>query len=154
MRFAIIITNLKLGGVFKLAQRYSEDDYCDLYEKKICDNCGKCLEAEGIDTKAIKIEDIAKDVIENKLLEEEYIRELKSKEDEHEDAFEFPSSEELKEAYNKFKDDTGLLDSDEEYEDAFDHIEYLEEVDLFDEGTLEEMTVEIAPGLRKFKGNK
>lgn len=23
--------------------KYTEDDFCDLYEKKICDNCGKCL---------------------------------------------------------------------------------------------------------------
>jgi len=50
--------------------KYTEDDYCDIYEKKICDNCGKCLEEEGIDIRAIKIEDIAKDVEENKALEE------------------------------------------------------------------------------------
>ena len=51
-------------------KKYTEDDYCDIYEKKICDNCGKCLEMQGIDTKAIKIEDIAKTVEENKILDE------------------------------------------------------------------------------------
>ena len=31
-----------------------EDDFCDLDNKKICDNCGKCLE-EGRNYKIIKI---------------------------------------------------------------------------------------------------
>ena len=46
--------------------KYTNDDYCDLYENKICDNCGKCLEESGIDIRAIKIEDIEKNVDENK----------------------------------------------------------------------------------------
>ena len=47
--------------------KYTEDDYCDLIPGgKICDNCGKCLEEAGVDIRAIKIEDIAKNVEENK----------------------------------------------------------------------------------------
>ena len=43
--------------------KYTEDDYCDLIPGgKICDNCGKCLEEAGVDIRAIKIEDIAKNV--------------------------------------------------------------------------------------------
>ena len=59
--------------------KFTDDDYCDLYEKKICDNCGKCLEAGGVDIKAIRIEDIAKTVEENTILEEEYKSELEAK---------------------------------------------------------------------------
>ena len=50
--------------------KYTEDDYCDLIPGgKICDNCGKCLEEAGVDIRAIKIEDIAKNVEENKFIE-------------------------------------------------------------------------------------
>ena len=38
----------------------NNDDLCDIYENKICDNCGKCLEIDGVDIRAINIEDIAK----------------------------------------------------------------------------------------------
>ncbi len=51
-----------------MGYKYTDDDYCDIYENKICDNCGKCLEMEGIDTKAIKIEDISKNLEENSVL--------------------------------------------------------------------------------------
>ena len=52
--------------------KYTEDDYCDLIPGgKICDNCGKCLEEAGVDIRAIKIEDISKNVEENKFIEEE-----------------------------------------------------------------------------------
>lgn len=37
-----------------MTYKYTDDDYCDIYENKICDNCGKCLQMNGIDTKAIK----------------------------------------------------------------------------------------------------
>ena len=60
-----------------MGYKYTDDDYCDIYENKICDNCGKCLEMEGIDTKAIKIEDISKNLEENSVLEEEFINDLK-----------------------------------------------------------------------------
>ena len=36
------------------------DDFCDIGLDKICDNCGKCLELEGVDTKAINLQEISK----------------------------------------------------------------------------------------------
>lgn len=147
--------------------KYTEDDYCDLYGRKICDNCGKCLEEEGIDIKAIKIEDIAKDVEENKALEEEYkarMEQLKEEEDfdneSEEDTVEESkveyNSQDLKEAYEKFKNETGIDFSsyDEEYEDAFDHIVSLEDADLIEEGSIEELTEEVFPGVRRIKKSK
>lgn len=146
--------------------KYTDDDYCDIYEKKICDNCGKCLEEEGIDIRAIKIEDIAKDVAENKALEEEYmakLKELKEEEEENEELErELPpldiDEEELKAAYKKLQEETGIdfsnYDEDEEYEDAFDHIVSLEDADLVEEGAIDELTEEVFPGVRKLKKTK
>ena len=63
--------------------KYTEDDYCDLIPGgKICDNCGKCLEEAGVDIRAIKIEDIAKNVEENKFIEEE-LKKLKDEQQEN-----------------------------------------------------------------------
>lgn len=134
--------------------KYTEDDYCDLLGKKICDNCGKCLEEEGIDIRAIKIEDIAKTVEENKVLEEEYKKELEKNSQDDNDELLDDNEDDLREAYLKLSKETGmnLINlNDQEYEDAFDHIEYLEDGDFFDEGNLEEMTEEIFPGVRKLK---
>ena len=61
------------------------------------------------------------------------------------------SSEQLKDAYDEFKTETGFDFSEEDYEDAFDHIEDLEGVDLFDEEALKELTEEVFPGVRKLK---
>lgn len=121
---------------------YTEDDYCDVYEGKICDNCGDCLEQEGIDTKAINIEDIAKTVEENAFLESELKR-----------ALEEAREEENKEYQEKTITAEEFLDEDMEIEyiDAFEHIEYLDDVELFDELNLEEMTEEIFPGVRRLK---
>ena len=131
--------------------KYTEDDFCDLYEIKICDNCGKCLEEQGVDIRAIKIEDIAKTVEENKFLEEEYKKEL-LKAEEEEDIEEDSDVDLLKDAYEKLSKESGIdfTSLDEDYEDAFDHIEYLDE-SFFEEGNLEELTEEIFPGVRKLK---
>lgn len=149
-----------------MGNKYTDDDYCDIYENKICDNCGKCLEEEGIDIRAIRIEDIAKTVEENKLLEEEYMNSLKyiketendnnnfEEEDNSEVPFEstldIANSQKLADAYKQFEKEHNLSLDDEEYIDAFDHIEYLDE-DIFEENTLEDMTEEIFPGVRKMK---
>lgn len=137
--------------------KYTDDDYCDIYENKICDNCGKCLEINGIDTKAIKIEDIAKTQEENELLEEEFLNELKSNLDE-EDLNEIEKENlNLQDIYKRFINNKTDFDNipkssdDEEYEDAFEHIEYLDEVDSLDDLTLEEKTEEIYPGVRRVK---
>ena len=148
--------------------KYTDDDYCDIYENKICDNCGKCLEEQGIDIRAIRIEDIAKTVEENKLLEEEYMNSIQSKSDNINNLEDYDKNENdsaisdvetklnmdeaktLAEAYKIFEDEHIISLEDDEYEDAFDYIEYLEE-DIFDENTLEDMTEEIFPGVRKMK---
>ena len=136
-----------------MGYKYTDDDYCDIYENKICDNCGKCLEIEGIDTKAIKIEDISKSLEENSILEEEFINDLKTNltDDELEEIKE--ENLDLKDIYNRF----GLKDSfvesseNEEYEDAFEHIEYFEELSQLNDADFENMTEEIYPGVRRFK---
>ena len=136
-----------------MAYKYTDDDYCDIYVSKICDNCGKCLEIDGIDTKAIKIEDIAKTKEENKLLEEEFLNDLKSSltDDELHEIDE--ENLDLKDIYNKFGIENNLFDesSEDDYIDAFEHIEYLDEIGLSDEMDLDEATEEIYPGIRKLK---
>ncbi|MGL4948778.1 MAG: hypothetical protein ACRC5M_00205 [Anaeroplasmataceae bacterium] len=122
---------------------YTEDDYCDLKKNKICDNCGECLEQEGVDIRAINIEDIAKTVEENEFLEAELKRameEAKRDEDAKEDKSDALTAEEF----------LGE-EIESEYIDAFENIEYLDDVELFDELNLEEMTEEIFPGVRRLK---
>lgn len=140
-----------------MTYKYTDDDYCDIYENKICDNCGKCLQINGIDTKAIKIEDIAKTQEENELLEEEFLNDLKASlsEDELHEINE--DKLDLKSIYNKFAKTSNDIDvndfnlEDSAYEDAFDHIEYLDEISLADDMVLDEMTEEVYPGVRRLK---
>ena len=113
----------------------NNDDLCDIFENKICDNCGKCLEIDGIDIKAINIEDIAKDVEENKYLEEELRLALEALKEEN--ITEIDSSDYLE---------------DDEYIDAFDNIAYLDEIGLDDDLSLDDLTEEIYPGVLKYKG--
>lgn len=110
-----------------------EDESCDLNPQKICDNCGKCLEKEGIDTRAIKISEISKTVEENEKV-------LKDLEDNLSDE---EKKAKILEEYSKLDDGT--------YEDAFDHIEYIEEIDDLDDDKFDEMTEEIFPGVRRFR---
>lgn len=112
-----------------------KDDLCDIFGNKICDNCGKCLEIDGIDIRAINIEDIAKDVEENKYLEEELKLALES----------------LKEEEKMEEVETSQYLDNEEYIDAFDNIAYLDELGLSDDLSLEDLTEEIYPGVLKFK---
>lgn len=131
--------------------KYTDDDYCDIYENKICDNCGKCLEINGIDTKAIKIEDIAKSQEENEILEEEFLNDLKSTLDEDEIKEINDEKLDLKDIYNRFGniqgDSVSYNENETEYEDAFEHIEYLDEMDI----DIDEATDEIYPGVRRVK---
>lgn len=140
-----------------MTYKYTDDDYCDIYENRICDNCGKCLEIEGIDTRAIRIEDIAKSREENDVLEQEFLDDLKSSlsEDELKELEE--DNLDLKAIYSKFGDKLGLYNNtdypedDSEYEDAFDHIEYLNDSALFSNENIDELTEEVYPGVRKLK---
>lgn len=136
-----------------MTYKYNDDDCCDIYENKICDNCGKCLEIDGIDTKAIKIEDIAKTKEENKLLEEEFLNDLKTSLNEDELHEIDEDKLDLKEIYNKFGIEKDVFDDSVEgdYVDAFEHIEYLDELGLSDNLDLDEATEEIYPGVRKLK---
>lgn len=139
-----------------MAFKYTDDDYCDIYENKICDNCGKCLEMDGVDVRAIKIEDIAKNQEENEILEEEFLEEIKSTLSQ-EDLEEIKAQNlNLMDIYKKFKEEVNFSEDDyindesTEYEDAFDHIEYLDNVSLNEED-IDELTEEIYPGVRKLK---
>nr|WP_172596781.1 hypothetical protein [Clostridium butyricum] len=136
-----------------MGYKYTDDDYCDIYENKICDNCGKCLEMEGIDTKAIKIEDISKNLEENSVLEEEFINDLKSNltDDELHEINE--ENLDLKDIYNRFGFNNSFDENSEseEYEDAFEHIEYIEELSQLNDADFEDMTEEVYPGVRRFK---
>ena len=139
-----------------MAFKYTDDDYCDIYENKICDNCGKCLEMDGVDVRAIKIEDIAKTQEENEILEEEFLEEIKSTLSQ-EDLEEIKAQNlNLMDIYKKFKEEVNfsedyyINDESTEYEDAFDHIEYLDNVSLNEED-IDELTEEIYPGVRKLK---
>lgn len=138
-----------------MTYKYTEDDYCDIYENKICDNCGRCLEINGIDTKAIKIEDIAQTKEENELLEEEFLNDLKTSLDEDELHEISEDNLDLKDIYSKFGKSIDALDDsyseNDDYEDAFEHIEYLDEIGLTNDMDLDEMTEEVYPGIRKLK---
>lgn len=135
-----------------MTYKYTDDDNCDIYENKICDNCGKCLEIEGIDTKAIKIEDIAKTKEENELLEEEFLNDLKTSLNEDELNEIDEDNLGLKDIYSRFGEATNEFDdSEEDYVDAFEHIEYLDEIGLNTDVDIDEMTEEVYPGIRKLK---
>lgn len=115
------------------------DDICDINKNKICNNCGLCLEEQGIDTKAINIEEIAKTIEENKFLEEELVKLYELDSEEKKDMASLEIEDQLTEKNN------------EEYIDAFDYIEYIEDLDANDEVCLEELTEEIFPGVRRMK---
>lgn len=137
-----------------MGYKYTDDDYCDIYENKICDNCGKCLEMDGVDIKAIKIDEIAKNVEENKVLEEEFYENLKTKFDEEEMEELEKEDAAINEVYKKFLLNNNLSLDDEEYEDAFDHMEYIEDIAGMSDEDLKDNTEEIYPGVRRFKGKK
>lgn len=135
-----------------MTYKYTEDDYCDLFSKKICDNCGKCLEEDGIDIKAINIDDIAKTVEENSFIEEELKNALEAlKEESEEDNTDYSNEELTLENYN---DILNNLDNNEDYVDAFDNIVYFDELGVENDTELEELTEEIYPGIRKIKNIK
>ena len=127
-----------------MTYKYTEDDYCDLFSKKICDNCGKCLEEDGIDIRAINIDDIAKTVEENAFIEEELKNALDALKEEEKD-----SQEEL--TLENYNDILNNLYGNEDYVDAFDNIVYFDELGVDNDTELEELTEEIYPGIRKMK---
>ena len=112
-----------------MTNKYTEDDYCDIYSKKICDNCGKCLEENGVDIRAINIDDIAKTVEENSFIEDE----LKK-------ALELLNEENREEDIEEEIDIDIQSELEEDYIDAFDNIVYLDEIGVEEDSELDELT--------------
>ena len=131
-----------------MTYKYTEDDYCDLFSKKICDNCGTCLEEDGIDIRAINIDDIAKTVEENSFIEEELKNALEALKEEEKDSEENINEEITLENYNDILD---KMDLEDDYVDAFDNIVYFDELGVDNDTELDELTEEIYPGIRKMK---
>ncbi len=125
-----------------MSKEYTEDDFCDLYSKKICDNCGKCLEQNGVDIRAINIEDISKSVEQNEVIEKELQEALATLQRE--------SEEVVVEEYRTAEEFLGQSEVEDDYVDAFDNIVYFDELG-FEEDSLDEMTEEVYPGIRKIK---
>lgn len=121
----------------KICDDCGDCDNCIFDNKKICNNCGKCLEEDGIDIRAIKIEEISINT------EESSVPEKKS----------LDTSEESYDDNDDSVDDNFTIEEAEEYEDAWDHIEYMEEVQdiLDDEMALEENSEEVYPGLIRIR---
>ena len=143
-----MIRLIEVGGDF-MTYKYTEDDYCDLFSKKICDNCGKCLEEDGIDIRAINIDDISKTVEENAFIEEELKNALEALKEEE-------SSENIEEeelTLENYNDILNNLDDNSDYVDAFDNIVYFDELGVDNDMDLEDLTEEIYPGIRKLKKN-
>ena len=122
------------------------DDFCDIGLDKICDNCGKCLELEGVDTKAINLQEISK-IVEEKYELNDNLETEETIIEEDELSYDNDEVESLDDIDWELK----LKELDSEYEDAFEHIEYIEDMDLNDDLILEEMTDEIYPGVRRIK---
>ena len=122
------------------------DDFCDIGLDKICDNCGKCLELEGVDTKAINLQEISK-IVEEKYELNDNLESEETIIGEDELSYDNDEVESLDDLDWELK----LKELDSEYEDAFEHIEYIEDMDLNDDLILEEMTDEIYPGVRRIK---
>lgn len=109
----------------------ANEDVCDVFENKVCDNCGTCLKLDGVDVRAINIEDIAKNVEENDYL----INELKN-------------ISNLKEDTLEVSEDSSV---EEEYIDAFDNIEYIDDLESLNEESFDTVTEEVYPGVRRLK---
>ena len=122
------------------------DDFCDIGLDKICDNCGKCLELEGVDTKAVNLQEISK-IVEEKYELNDNLESEETIIEEDELSYDNDEVESLDDIDWELK----LKELDSEYEDAFGHIEYIEDMDLNDDLILEEMTDEIYPGVRRIK---
>lgn len=127
-----------MEGDLMINNNINNDDICDIYSNKICDNCGKCLEEDGIDIRAINIDEIAKNVEENQYLEEELRLAMEALKEERK----IQEANELSEM---------LEQEDDEYIDAFDNIAYLDEIGLEDDLSLDELTEEVYPGVLRLR---
>ncbi|WP_049041398.1 hypothetical protein [Clostridium sporogenes] len=139
-----------------------ECEICDLNPNKKCDNCAECLQREGIDTQAIRIDEIKED---KNFVDKEALKKL-LKEDEEE----FKFSEEFEQDLENeiLQDEKLLKDYDENFKEqglyAIENIdgvqiEYIEDVDglselMEDESRLKKVAYEEFPGLIKIRKDK
>lgn len=136
-----------------------ECEKCDLNPNKKCNNCGKCLEMQGYDMKAIKIDEIIEDDLEEKdhELQSENNKEPEdfsvSEDDINETEEDFEQKELL---YDEYMDDYESS-AEKQDEDVWnDNIEYIDDIDglselMEDEDKLKELTCEDFPGFIRFK---
>ncbi|NFF65465.1 hypothetical protein [Clostridium sporogenes] len=139
-----------------------EYEICDLNPNKKCDNCAECLQREGIDTQAIRIDEIKED---KNFVDKEALKKV-LKEDEEE----FKFSEEFEQDLENeiLQDEKLLKDYDENFKEqglyAIENIdgvqiEYIEDVDglselMEDESRLKKVAYEEFPGLIKIRKDK
>ncbi|AVP61501.1 hypothetical protein AAGC94_19855 [Clostridium sporogenes] len=139
-----------------------ECEICDLNPNKKCDNCAECLQREGIDTQAIRIDEIKED---KNFVDKEALKKV-LKEDEEE----FKFSEEFEQDLENeiLQDEKLLKDYDENFKEqglyAIENIdgvqiEYIEDVDglselMEDESRLKKVAYEEFPGLIKIRKDK
>lgn len=162
-----------------MTKAFIVDEFCDFLDPtKICDNCGACLNLSKSDLQAIKIEEIAKNIEENELVESD----LEDSEF-FEDEFNIPNLEELIAKAQKIDPnmdkeliEKSLLEAYSNLNENFkEHLEtpsytlanedevtilgkdadeeeiiYLEDLNLT-EDILESDTEELFPGVRKLK---
>lgn len=92
---------------------------CEYDEKKTCDNCGKCLGIDGLDIRGVEIKQLATNLDESKVFEEDLLDEEFSTEIEGSNAKEVsdPIYRETEEAVWEFIDDikdlSDLINEDE-----------------------------------------
>ncbi|WML34999.1 hypothetical protein [Clostridium sp. OS1-26] len=137
-----------------------ECEKCDLNANKKCNNCGKCLEMEGYDMKAIKIDEIIEDELEQKdyKIHSENNKEVDDFARPEDDIEETEEDSEQKEVlYDEYVDDYELSEEKQDEDVWNDSIEYIDDIDglselLEDEDKIKELTSEEFPGFIKFKG--
>ena len=83
----------KQNEIYEFLKTYTDNKGYPPSVREICDNCGKCLEEDGIDIRAINIDDIAKNVEENAFIEEELKNALEALKEEESDLKEDLSEE-------------------------------------------------------------
>lgn len=78
----------------------TEDDICDIFENKICDNCCKCLESKESDVRSINIEDVDNYILEGETFNENLV-DLKYESNENDSNFENINDTYVQEVDNK-----------------------------------------------------
>lgn len=133
-----------------------ECDRCDLNSNKKCTNCGKCLELEGYDMKAIKIDEILEDKIDEEELQQENENHYHVHKKENELEFQYEEQSKHK-SLSKETDNDNFKDN--KFETMDDKIEYIDDIEglreiIEDEGAFKDLTYEEFPGLIRFKGEE